>query len=192
MTINTHPTLPEFEYILPQTLVEASEFLSQYSGEARPFLGGTDVFVRMRDGFITPKFLVDVKNNDHVVGALMHRAQGFVHVSTREGFGLVVSEALWKSRPVVAGNTGGMKVQIKHGKTGYFYRNPKITADKILYLLNNPLAARELGRKGHDYVRDHFLIVDRMIDYLMAIGITLDCTSGSYRYPESITSFYPW
>ena len=64
MTINTHPTLPEFEYILPQTLVEASEFLSQYPDEARPFLGGTDVFVRMRDGFLTPKFLVDVKRLD--------------------------------------------------------------------------------------------------------------------------------
>lgn len=62
MSINTHPALPEFEYILPKTLVEASEFLSTHFGEARPFLGGTDVFVRMRDGFLTPKFLVDVKN----------------------------------------------------------------------------------------------------------------------------------
>ena len=64
MTLNTHPALPEFEYILPQTLVEASEFLSRYPDEARPFLGGTDVFVRMRDGFLTPKFLVDIKNLD--------------------------------------------------------------------------------------------------------------------------------
>ena len=62
MEYNTHPALPEFEYILPQTLVEASEFLARNPGEARPFLGGTDVFVRMRDGFLTPKFLVDVKN----------------------------------------------------------------------------------------------------------------------------------
>ena len=62
MNINTHPALPEFEYILPQTLVEASEFLSRNPDEARPFLGGTDVFVRMRDGFLSPKFLVDVKN----------------------------------------------------------------------------------------------------------------------------------
>jgi CO/xanthine dehydrogenase FAD-binding subunit len=64
MTINTHPTLPEFEYIRPQTLLEASEFLARNPGESRPFLGGTDVFVRMRDGFLTPKFLVDVKNLD--------------------------------------------------------------------------------------------------------------------------------
>jgi carbon-monoxide dehydrogenase medium subunit len=62
MTINPHPALPEFEYIRPETLAEASEFLSRYPGDARPFLGGTDVFVRMRDGFLAPKYLVDVKN----------------------------------------------------------------------------------------------------------------------------------
>jgi CO/xanthine dehydrogenase FAD-binding subunit len=62
MTINTHPALPEFEYVQPTTLTEASEFLAGHPVEARPFLGGTDIFVRMRDGIFTPKFLVDVKN----------------------------------------------------------------------------------------------------------------------------------
>ena len=64
MTLDTHPALPEFEYIRPATLAEASDFLSQHPDTARPFLGGTDVFVRMRDGFIKPEFLVDVKNLD--------------------------------------------------------------------------------------------------------------------------------
>jgi CO/xanthine dehydrogenase FAD-binding subunit len=64
MILDTHPALPEFEYIRPATLTEASEFLSQHPDTARPFLGGTDVFVRMRDGFIKPEFLVDVKNLD--------------------------------------------------------------------------------------------------------------------------------
>jgi carbon-monoxide dehydrogenase medium subunit len=64
MITDSHPTLPEFEYLQPATLAEASEFLASHPGEARPFLGGTDVFVRMRDGFIAPKFLVDVKNLD--------------------------------------------------------------------------------------------------------------------------------
>jgi carbon-monoxide dehydrogenase medium subunit len=59
--MNTHPTLPEFDYLRPRTLAEASEFLSRHPTEARPFLGGTDVLVRMRDGFLTPRFLVDVK-----------------------------------------------------------------------------------------------------------------------------------
>jgi carbon-monoxide dehydrogenase medium subunit len=62
MALITHPTLPEFEYFRPGTLVEASDFLVRHAAEARPFLGGTDVFVRMRDGVLTPKYLVDVKN----------------------------------------------------------------------------------------------------------------------------------
>jgi carbon-monoxide dehydrogenase medium subunit len=64
MTLDTHPALPEFEYIRPASLAEASDFLSQHPDTARPFLGGTDIFVRMRDGFIKPEFLVDVKNLD--------------------------------------------------------------------------------------------------------------------------------
>src|SRR5512136_34584 len=61
MINHTHPTLPEFDYIKLDTLTEASQFLADHPDEARPFLGGTDVFVRMRDGFLTPKYLVDVK-----------------------------------------------------------------------------------------------------------------------------------
>jgi carbon-monoxide dehydrogenase medium subunit len=64
MILDTHPALPEFEYIQPASLAEASDFLSQHPDTARPFLGGTDVFVRMRDGFMCPEFLVDVKNLD--------------------------------------------------------------------------------------------------------------------------------
>ena len=62
--INPHPGLPEFDYIKPSSLAEASQFLSKHAGEARPFLGGTDCFVRMRDGFWNDKYLVDVKGLD--------------------------------------------------------------------------------------------------------------------------------
>ena len=62
--INPHPGLPEFDYIKPATLDEASRFLAQHPAEARPLLGGTDCFVRMRDGFWNPKYLVDVKHLD--------------------------------------------------------------------------------------------------------------------------------
>jgi CO/xanthine dehydrogenase FAD-binding subunit len=64
MTIDAHPELPEFDYIRPATLAEASQFLAEHLGEARPLLGGTDVFVRMRDGFWHDKYLVDVKKLD--------------------------------------------------------------------------------------------------------------------------------
>jgi len=64
MTINAHPELPEFDYIRPATLDEASRFLIEHAGEARPLMGGTDIFVRMRDGFWHERYLVDVKNLD--------------------------------------------------------------------------------------------------------------------------------
>ncbi len=60
--LNPHPGLPEFDYIKPTSLVEASQFLAQHAGEARPLMGGTDTFVRMRDGFWKEKYLVDVKS----------------------------------------------------------------------------------------------------------------------------------
>lgn len=61
MGLNAHPELPEFDYIRPESLTEASRFLAEHPGEARPLLGGTDIFVRMRDGFWREKFLVDIK-----------------------------------------------------------------------------------------------------------------------------------
>jgi CO/xanthine dehydrogenase FAD-binding subunit len=60
--ISAHPGFPEFDYIKPANLSEASQFLASHSAEARPFSGGTDCFVRIRDGFFTPKYLVDIKS----------------------------------------------------------------------------------------------------------------------------------
>jgi carbon-monoxide dehydrogenase medium subunit len=62
--INPHPGLPELEYIKPTSLEEASKFLAAHAGEARPFSGGTDCFVRLRDGVLKLNYLVDVKNLD--------------------------------------------------------------------------------------------------------------------------------
>jgi carbon-monoxide dehydrogenase medium subunit len=64
MSINAQSVLPAFEYIKPKTLSEASQFLAEHAGEARPFLGGTDTFVRMRDGDWKDAYLVDVKGLD--------------------------------------------------------------------------------------------------------------------------------
>ena len=130
--------------------------------------------------------------NQREVNALQRAASVIMQPSTREGFGLTVTEALWKSKPVIAGRVGGMSYQIQNGKTGYFYQNTEATAKKIIYLLNNPIFADRLGQKAKRYVQNHFLIVDRMIDYLITIGITMEATLNQKKRPESITSFYPW
>ena len=62
--IDPYPGLPEFDYIKPGSLLEASQFLATHAGEARPLMGGTDIFVRMRDRVWTDKYLVDVKGLD--------------------------------------------------------------------------------------------------------------------------------
>ena len=64
MTTDAHPEIPEFDYIRPASLEEASRFLAEHAGEARPMLGGTDIFVRMRDGFYHDRYLVDIKKLD--------------------------------------------------------------------------------------------------------------------------------
>jgi aerobic carbon-monoxide dehydrogenase medium subunit len=74
--LNPHPGLPEFDYIKPASLEEASQFLADHPGEARPFLGGTDCFVRMRDGFMQPKYMVDVKGLDGTQGLSFDPEQG--------------------------------------------------------------------------------------------------------------------
>jgi CO/xanthine dehydrogenase FAD-binding subunit len=70
------PGLPEFDYIKPATLKEACNFLLEHQGQARPFMGGTDVFVRMRDGFWKEKYLVDVKGLDGMGEVVYDPAQG--------------------------------------------------------------------------------------------------------------------
>lgn len=74
--INPHPGLPEFDYVKPASLEEASRFLAQHPGEARPFLGGTDCFVRMRDGAWKVRYLVDVKGLDGTRKIAFDPAQG--------------------------------------------------------------------------------------------------------------------
>jgi CO/xanthine dehydrogenase FAD-binding subunit len=64
MSINPHPELPEFDYIRPATLAEASRFLADHAGQARPLSGGTDIFVRLRDGHYHDRYLVDIKKLD--------------------------------------------------------------------------------------------------------------------------------
>jgi carbon-monoxide dehydrogenase medium subunit len=75
---NPTPGLPEFNYVKPASLSEASQFLAQHVGEARPFMGGTDTFVRMRDGFWKEKFIVDVKNLDGMGQIVFDPAAGLI------------------------------------------------------------------------------------------------------------------
>ncbi len=117
------------------------------------------------------KFLVDVKNNDHVVGALMHIARGFIHVSTREGFGLVVSEALWQGTPVIGSRVGGIVKQVIDNTTGFLVDPTDVDtiAAKMARILEVPEEAEHLGSQGREHVRKHFLLPELVRRYLLLL-----------------------
>lgn len=114
------------------------------------------------------RFLVNVDDNDRVVGALMRRADAFVHVSTKEGFGLVVSEALWQGTPVIGSRVGGIMEQVIDGRTGLLVdpMDANAIAANMAGLLVDPGGARTLGRQGKEHVRENFLIPEVMRRYL--------------------------
>ncbi|HEX5480024.1 MAG TPA: glycosyltransferase [Dehalococcoidia bacterium] len=100
------------------------------------------------------------------VNAFQRAAKVVVQKSVREGFGLVVSEALWKARPVVAGNVGGIPLQIVNGKTGFLVNSTEECTEKVLFLLRNEKEAARMGERGAEYVRDNFLMTRYLRDYL--------------------------
>ncbi|MFQ6019603.1 MAG: glycosyltransferase, partial [Dehalococcoidia bacterium] len=86
--------------------------------------------------------------------------------SIREGFGLVVSEALWKGTPVVAGRAGGIPMQMSDGVGGYLIETIDDCVDRTVRLLRDPREAQELGTAGRAHVREHFLITRLLADEL--------------------------
>jgi trehalose synthase len=100
------------------------------------------------------------------VNAFQRAARVVIQKSIREGFGLVVSEALWKRRPVVAGNVGGIPLQIVNGKTGFLVNTNEECLEKLLFLLRNREKADSMGAQGVEFVRDNFLTTRYLRDYL--------------------------
>ncbi len=86
--------------------------------------------------------------------------------SLKEGFGLTVTEGLWKGRPVVAGNVGGIKLQIEDNISGYLVSTVEECAEKVLHLLRNPMLSQEMSEKGREKVRKEFLVTKNVLNYL--------------------------
>ena len=96
------PGLPEFDYVKLGSLAAASQFLAEHAGEARPFMGGTDVFVRMRDGFWKEKYLVDVKNLDGMKDISFDPAKGLTIGASVPMNQVIASPAVNAHYPVLA------------------------------------------------------------------------------------------
>jgi trehalose synthase len=114
---------------------------------------------------------IKILNNLNNVGAIevnafQSQADVLIQKSTREGFGLTVSEALWKARPFIGGDVGGIPLQVHDGETGYLVSNAEDCADRTLRILREPELGKKLGRAGKEHVRTHFLTPRLLRDWL--------------------------
>jgi len=111
--------------------------------------------------------LINVEN-DILVNVLQETSSVVIQKSLKEGFGLTVTEALWKQKPVVASNVGGIALQIKDGESGFLLEadDEDGFVDRIVHLIKNPELGIEMGRKGKEIVKENFLITRLLSDYL--------------------------
>jgi trehalose synthase len=101
------------------------------------------------------------------VNAFQVHSHALIQKSTKEGFGLTVTEALWKARPMVAGRVGGIVAQIDNGTTGWLVSSVEECASACIEILREPDEARARALKGKEHVRRHFLTPRLLRDWLV-------------------------
>ena len=104
--------------------------------------------------------------SDKEINAMQRVAAVVLQKSIKEGFGLTVSEAMWKEKPVIGSAVGGIPPQIINGITGFLVYSIDGAAFRVRQLLNNPDMAKRMGQKGKEYVKNNFLITRQIRDYL--------------------------
>ena len=110
--------------------------------------------------------VLSLNRQDSQISALQSGATIIVQKSLAESFGLAITEALWKSKPVVAGNVGGIPLQITDKKTGLLCKDIESCSEAILRLLGDKALCLRLGKNGHDLVKDKFLITRELKEHL--------------------------
>ena len=114
----------------------------------------------------TDEILIMSQQDGALVNALQRKAAVVLQKSLREGFGLTVSEAMWKGTPVIGGNVGGIKLQIEDGVSGYLVSSVEEAAARIVELVKYPEKGREMGVKAREVVRQKFLLSRYLEQYL--------------------------
>ncbi len=124
-----------------------------------------------RDGDPDVHLLSNIQQVGNVqINAFQRAADVVIQKSLREGFGLTVSEALWKGRPVIGGRAGGIVLQIRDGLDGYLVSSVDETAKRTVELLENLDLAESMGESGREHVRTNFLSTRELEDWLRIFG----------------------
>ncbi len=110
---------------------------------------------------------------DRTVNAVQVASQVVIQKSVREGFGLTVTEAMWKGTPVIGGNVGGIRLQIQDGINGFLVDDANQCGQRIVQLLHDPHFRSEIGQRGHESVQQDYLLPRLLLDYLKVAQIHL-------------------
>ncbi len=111
--------------------------------------------------------------SDLEINALVRGSTIVFQKSIKEGFGLTVSEALWKKKPVIGGDVGGIKIQLINGVTGFLVHSPEGAANRAMQLLGDPELRSQLGENGRQHVKENFLLT-RQVKRYMLLMLALD------------------
>jgi len=112
------------------------------------------------------KILLLPPDAHRTINALQRLADIVLQKSTKEGFGLTVTEALWKGKPVIGGDTGGIRLQVINFHTGFLVNTPEGAALRIRYLFKQTQKIQEMGLKGKEFVRENFLLTRQLREHL--------------------------
>lgn len=115
------------------------------------------------------KVLMLSPDSHRAINALQRSATVVLQKSLREGFGLTVTEALWKGKPVIGGACGGITLQVHDYHTGFLVHSPAGAAYRIRYLMRYAEKRQRMGRTGREFVREHFLLTRHLRDYLTVL-----------------------
>lgn len=118
------------------------------------------------------KVLVLPPDSHRTINALQRAADIVLQKSTKEGFGLTVTEGLWKGKPVIGGDTGGIRLQVVDFHTGFLVNTPEGAALRMRYLFNQVEKMQEMGLKAKQFVRENFLLTRQLREYLtLMVGL---------------------
>ncbi len=113
------------------------------------------------------------------VNALQRMATIILQKSTREGFGLTVTEGMWKGKPVIGGDVGGIRLQVVNHHTGFLVNTPEGAAHRIRYLLHHQEGIDRMGTTAREFVRENFLLTRHIREYLTLMLVTLHSDRGN-------------
>lgn len=170
-------TLPDLQLVLLAQTADDDPEGRVIAGKVKEHIGGEKgIFL-----------LTDVSDNDRTVNAFQTASDIIIQKSIREGFGLTVTEAMWKGAAVIASSAGGIKLQIKDGVSGFLVNSVEEAAEKILFVLKNPGIKKRISQKAHLSVKNNFLLPHLVLKHLKLFKRLLRKESRPIRTPNAFS-----